>query len=145
MIETFRIRWRQCDRRTAAIFDSARSVDGAFRPSPSYRSLHDQIAHVVAARQSIVRGLTTGDFAWQVAAAECATLELNQLDEARKEASAQIEALLDQANREWLREVISSLSRADWLWALLEHETHHVGQVSMTIRLAGGEPARIFE
>jgi uncharacterized damage-inducible protein DinB len=145
MIETFRIRWRECDRRSAAIFDSARGVDAAFRPSPSYRSLHDQIAHVVAARQSIVRGLTTGDFQWEVAAAECAKLELNQLDEARKGGSEQIEAMLDHADREWLKEVVSSLSRADWLWALLEHETHHVGQISMSIRLAGGEPARIFE
>ena len=120
-------------------------MDGSFRPAATYRSLHEQIAHILAARESIVGGLSTGDFNWKSDYAEYQARSIDEMLAAIEAADAKLQGVVEMNDERWLAEVVPPLSRTEWLWAMLEHEIHHVGQISMTIHLAGGRPAAIFE
>lgn len=145
MVDVFLPRWQACVRRTDALLESARPIDESFRPLMTYRSINEQIAHILAARRSIVRGLITGEFGWQEEMAHAISTSGAERDLLARKSSEDLEELIRTREGAWWDEPARELPRSEWLWALLEHETHHAGQLSMMIRLAGGDPAHIFE
>lgn len=145
MVDVFLPRWRACVRRTEALIDSASAIPGDFRPLAGYRSIDEQIAHIIAARYSIARGLRTGDFGWREEMERVSAQSLPERLESARSVNEEFMALLADKDDEWLSQPARELPRDEWLWALLEHETHHAGQLSMMIRMGGGSPAQIFE
>lgn len=145
MVDVFIPRWRACARRTDALIESIHGVDESFRPLRTYRSIQEQVAHIFAARMSIVRGLRTGDFGWREEIDRVLSLPPDERLRTARASGEEIEKMLEEVDEQWLGEAARELPRSEWLWALLEHETHHAGQLSMMIRLAGGEPAQIFD
>ena len=145
MIESFLPRWRASVKRTHDMIESARAVDTAFRVSEKTRSLHDQIAHVFATRESVLHALTGGEFNWKSDYADYKARSIDEMLTVAAEIDSELQRVVEMDDEMWLAQVVPPLPRSEWLWALLEHETHHVGQIAMTIRLAGGAPAKIFE
>jgi uncharacterized damage-inducible protein DinB len=129
-----------------ALIESVGDVDPMFRPAPEYRVLRHQIAHLFAAQRSIVSGLEEGTFPWKENGTLVERMTIEELSEMGRNLDASLATLLDGRDEKWLDEVVGDyeLSRDEWLWAMLEHEIHHCGQISLTIRLAGGTPAKIF-
>lgn len=125
---------------------SVGDVDPMFRPAPEYRALQHQIAHLFAAQRSIISGLDEGTFPWKENGTLVERMTIEELTELGRNLDASLATLLEGREDAWLAEVVGDydLSREEWLWALLEHEIHHCGQLSLTIRLAGGTPAKIF-
>lgn len=145
-MNTFLRRWEKTRGRTVALIASIGEVDPMFKPAPEYRTLQHQVAHLFAAQRSIVSGLEEGTFPWKENAAIVERMTIDELSEMGRNLDASLAKLLEERDDPWYEEVIGdyNLSRDEWLWALLEHEVHHCGQISLTIRLAGGTPAKIF-
>jgi uncharacterized damage-inducible protein DinB len=145
--ELFLQRWTAARGRTEALIDSASAVSPEFTPRDGYRSIAAQIAHIIAAQMTITEGLESGRFAWAENNEQTSSVPLSELVETSQELTSRLVAMLREKDRAWFEEKPypkHSMSRSDWLWALLEHEIHHAGQLSLMIRLAGGEPARVF-
>jgi uncharacterized damage-inducible protein DinB len=145
--DLFLDRWRKSRTRFFALIGSLASVDRQFRPSSEYRNISEQIAHVIAAQRTILAGLEDGAFAWRENKALAARMSIDELLDLAHNLDATLDQLLMHRDHSWLDEDSGSvaLTRREWLWLMLEHEIHHAGQLSMSIRLGGGTPARIFE
>jgi uncharacterized damage-inducible protein DinB len=145
--ELFLQRWTAARGRTEALIDSATAVSPEFTPREGYRTIASQIAHIIAAQMTITEGLESGRFAWAENSEQTSAVPLSELVETSRELTSRLVSLLREKEPAWFEESPypkRTMTRSDWLWALLEHEIHHAGQLSLTIRLAGGEPAAVF-
>lgn len=146
-IPLFLNRWSASRTRTIALVESIGGIDPLFRPAPGYRNIHEQLAHIIAAQKSVVSGLGSGDFPWQGDIAAANAMAVGELVELAAIVDDDLRRLVRDRDEAWLQEVVGkySLTRSEWLWITLDHEIYHTGQLSLSIRLAGGQPAKIFE
>ena len=140
-------RWRKSRTRFFALIGSLPGLDAQFRPTAEYRNLTEQLAHVIAAQRTIIAGLEDGEFPWRENNALAGRMSIDELLELAHNLDATLNDLLSHRDTAWFDGDSGSvaLTRREWLWLMLEHEIHHAGQLSMSIRLAGGTPAKIFE
>jgi uncharacterized damage-inducible protein DinB len=117
-----------------------------FAPMAGYRTIGQQLAHLLASRHNIMTGLRSGDFPWSDGEAAMGALAHADLASALRRLYSDIRDTVVAAPPEWFEERPDryALTREEWLWELLEHENYHLGQLNLSLRLAGGEPAAIF-
>jgi uncharacterized damage-inducible protein DinB len=148
-IETFRTRWRVSRDKSRRIAQAITAENESFRPLPAYRSLGDMQRHLLQAHQCVVTGLPGGSFPWREVADSVTNLPLDAIEPRRIAIDQTLEGLLDDHRNDahWFdaQPPGGDRSREEWLWALLEHETHHRGQMSLMLRLSGTAPPSIFE
>jgi uncharacterized damage-inducible protein DinB len=139
-------RWRHSCGRTMALVNAAPESVHEFRPAEGYRSIREQIAHLIASEKSILEGLETGEFRWKETEGAIASMSVAQMIEQRNAADVRLGELLANHEAGWLEEPVpgSDYRRGDWLREMYEHELHHRGILSLSLRLAGIEPPRIY-
>ena len=127
----------------AAVPESAMN----FATGVGARTIRETILHLFACQSTVLSGLSTGVFPWKQEAARFDTMSADVALEIARDIDASFVQLVREAEDSWFSEVPAgySLERRQWLWESLEHEIHHTGQLAILIRMAGGEPARIFE
>lgn len=126
--------------------EAAREVPVDFSSSPGTRTIGELISHMFACQATVLRGLTTDEFPWREDEETFRGTSLDVLLERARDMDAALQQLVRAADANWFTSVPAGykLDRRQWLWETLEHEIHHTGQLASMIRLAGGEPARIF-
>ena len=117
-----------------------------FSPAAGYRTIGQQLAHLLASRHNIMTGLRSGEFPWNDGEAAMNALFAAELPSALRRLYGEIRDTVASATPEWFEDRPDryALTREEWLWELLEHENYHLGQLNLSIRLAGGEPAAVF-
>ena len=146
-VDLFLSRWRLARRRSSQLAAVITDETERFRPTPEYRSILEIYRHLLQAHECIVRGLPEGHFDWRNVELSVRRVLRGEVETQRDRLDTELEARLRSADEAWFAEFPpgSRQSREAWLWALLEHETHHRGQLSLMLRLAGTPPPAIFE
>lgn len=128
------------------MLDSAPAEVCHVRIAGNVRAPVEIAAHLVACQATVMTGLTSGEFSWDANNERYAAMSLEAMLEDARDLDALLIQMVQTAEEEWFDQVPSkyNLTRQGWLWETLDHEIHHVGQLATLIRLAGGEPARIF-
>lgn len=146
-VDTFLARWGACREKSRQISMAINEDNESFRPTPEYRSIIEMYRHTLQAHECIVRGIPEGNFDWKGVELSVARVLRPEVEAQRDRLDVELEARLRSSNDAWFEEDApgTGLSRDEWLWALIEHETHHRGQLSLMLRLAGTPPPRIFE
>jgi uncharacterized damage-inducible protein DinB len=133
--------WNESRERTFRLMEKIDEAKLDFRPLPNYGSIREQVAHIFAAELSVVRGIDDGKFLWKETMDEMLTLSLDDLKNSGRETDRALANLVENAESAWLAARVpgssSTLTREQWLQELFEHEIHHRGQLSLTMRLAG--------
>lgn len=145
--QLFLERWSQSRARTRAMIDSVAEEALESAPGPGVRSIRETITHLLACESTVISGLVTGVFPWKEDLERFGNASVGAALEMARDLDAALVQLIRESADEWFGEVPpgSTITRRQWLWESLEHEIHHTGQLAMMIRMAGGEPARIFE
>jgi uncharacterized damage-inducible protein DinB len=120
-----------------------------FRPDPGGRSLGEMAWHLSEIEGYISHGITQGAVTFRDAPSMQRPLEVRLLApgyrRVHEEAVARLADLTEaQLDRE-LPFADRRISIRDMLWgAMLMHQSHHRGQLSLLCRLAGGTPPGIY-
>lgn len=138
----FQERWSESRRRTLALILSIPESALSFKPLPAYRSIHELLVHIVTTETTVLTGLTSGVFDWQGETTRLSELTLPALIEAAHDADVTMSTFLESPVD--LEEKVNSLTRANWLWLVYEHEIHHRGVLVLMMRLAGLEVIPIY-
>ncbi|HVT05699.1 MAG TPA: DinB family protein [Thermoanaerobaculia bacterium] len=135
-------RWTESRRRTIALLSTIPDSALAFTPLPEYRNIHEMIVHIVATEITVLEGLTTQAFDWKGTTSRLSKQSVAELLESARSADVDLKLLLESTAD--LDERVDSLSRADWLWLVYEHEAHHRGVLVLMMRLAGLDVIPIY-
>lgn len=148
-IDTFLARWRASRDKSRLLAQAITTENESFRPTPEYRTIGEMQRHLLQAHQCVINGLPGGSFQWRETAAAISALALEAIEPRRLAIDQTLDGMLEdhREDPDWFAAEApgTARSREEWLWALLEHETHHRGQLSLMLRLAGTPPPTIFE
>lgn len=146
-IEQFLRRWSAGQARLESMLERVTPEVRDFAPREGHRTTAGLVNHVLAARVAILDGLQNGEFRFAEVDAELGAAAVDEAASRSRKLYREVQDVVRNAQAEWFSERADrkhALNREEWLWEMLEHEIHHVGQIGLCIRLAGGEPAPIF-
>ena len=139
--ETFAKHWKTSVTYTRAMADKMPADGYSFKPTPAQMSFGEQVLHIANANASFAAAITGGKArSWDPKQAD-RTAALAALDESAKLAEDAVARLTPELLQKKVKSEEVEMRVEDIVMLMLDHTTHHRGQMVVYLRLKGIPPA----